>query len=148
MKIAVTGSFSYSGKYITRRLLDRGEEVITLTGHPNHPDPFNGQVTAYPLDFDEASMTKSLQSVDVLVNTYWVRFDYGHSSFAGAVDNTARLLEAAQAAGVRRFVHLSVSNADLGADLPYYRGKAQVEALIKASGLSYAILQFYPDKNG
>ena len=27
---AVTGAFGYSGKYITRRLLDRGEEVITL----------------------------------------------------------------------------------------------------------------------
>ena len=54
MKIAVTGAFSYSGKYITKRLLERGEEVITLTGHPNRPDPFNGKVKAYPLDFDEA----------------------------------------------------------------------------------------------
>jgi NADH dehydrogenase len=64
MKIAVTGSFSYSGKHITRRLLERGEEVITLTGHPNRSDPFNGQVKAYPLDFDEAGMTKSLKGVD------------------------------------------------------------------------------------
>jgi nucleoside-diphosphate-sugar epimerase len=30
MKIAVTGAFSYSGKYMTKRLLNRGEEVITL----------------------------------------------------------------------------------------------------------------------
>ncbi len=44
MKIAVTGAFSYSGKYITKRLLERGEEVITLTGHPNRPDPFGGKV--------------------------------------------------------------------------------------------------------
>ena len=57
MKIAVTGAFSYSGKYITKRLLARDEEVITLTGHPNRPDPFGGKVKAYPLDFDEASMT-------------------------------------------------------------------------------------------
>ena len=35
MKIAVTGAFSYSGKYITRRLLARGEEVIlTQEGQP------------------------------------------------------------------------------------------------------------------
>jgi len=60
MKIAVTGAFSYSGKYIAKRLLARGEEVITLTGHPNRPDPFNGKIKAYPLDFDEASMTRSL----------------------------------------------------------------------------------------
>ena len=51
MRIAVTGAFSYSGKYITKRLLERGEEVYTLTNHPNRPDPFNGKVKALPLDF-------------------------------------------------------------------------------------------------
>jgi NADH dehydrogenase len=51
MKIAVTGAFSYTGKYITRRLLARNEEVITLTGHPNRPDPFGGKVSI-SLDFD------------------------------------------------------------------------------------------------
>jgi nucleoside-diphosphate-sugar epimerase len=56
MKIAVTGAFSYSGKYITSRLLARGEEVITLTNHPNRPDPFDGKVKAFPLDFDEAGI--------------------------------------------------------------------------------------------
>ena len=51
MKIAVTGAFSYSGKYAAQRLLERGEQVITLTGHPNRPDPFDGKIKAYPLDF-------------------------------------------------------------------------------------------------
>ncbi len=51
MKIAITGAFSYSGKYIAQRLLARGEEVITLTGHPNRPDPFSGKVKAFPLEF-------------------------------------------------------------------------------------------------
>ena len=85
MKIAVTGAFSYSGKYIAKRLLARGDEVITLTGHPNRPDPFNGKIKTYPLDFDEASMAKSLQGVDVLVNTYWVRFDKGENTQPRAV---------------------------------------------------------------
>ena len=49
MKIAVTGSYSYSGKYITRRLLAKNNEVITLTGHPNRQDPFSGQVQAFSL---------------------------------------------------------------------------------------------------
>ena len=52
MKIAVTGAFSYSGKYITKRLLERGEEVFTLTNHPNRPDPFSGKVKAFPLNFN------------------------------------------------------------------------------------------------
>jgi uncharacterized protein YbjT (DUF2867 family) len=141
MKIAVTGAFSYSGKYITKRLLARGEEVITLTGHPNRPDPFNGKVKAYPLDFDEAGMTRSLQGVEVLVNTYWVRFDKGKNTQPRAVENTRKLVNAAKAAGVKRIVHISIANPSAESHLPYYWGKAANEKAVMDSGLSYAILR-------
>jgi NADH dehydrogenase len=141
MKIAVTGAFSYSGKYITKRLLDRGEEVITLTNHPNRPEPFNGKVKAYPLDFDEASLTRSLQGVEVLVNTYWVRFDKGRNTQPRAVENTRKLVNAAKAAGVRRIVHISIANPSADSHLPYYWGKAANEKAVMESGLSYAILR-------
>jgi uncharacterized protein YbjT (DUF2867 family) len=89
MKIAVTGAFSYSGKYITKRLLARGEEVITLTNHPNRPDPFVGKVKAFPLNFENpAELENNLRGVDVLVNTYWVRFDKGSNTQPQAVKNT------------------------------------------------------------
>jgi NADH dehydrogenase len=141
MKIAVTGAFSYSGKYITKRLLDCGEEVITLTGHPNRPDPFGGKVKAYPLDFEETSMTRSLQGVDVLVNTYWVRFDKGENTQPRAVENTRKLVNAAKAAGVKRIVHISIANPSADSHLPYYWGKAANEKAVMESGLSYAILR-------
>jgi NADH dehydrogenase len=141
MKIAITGAYSYSGKYITRHLLERGEEVVTLTGHPNHPDPFNGQVKAYPLDFDKEGMTNSLQDVDVLVNTYWVRFDRGENTQPRAVENTRVLVNAAKAAGVNRIVHISIANPSADSHLPYYWGKAANEKTVIESGLSYAILR-------
>jgi len=141
MKIAVTGAFSYSGKYIAKRLLERGEEVITLTGHPNRPDPFGGKVKAYPLSFDEASMTDSLQGVDVLVNTYWVRFDKGENTQPRAVENTRKLVNAAKAAGVKRMVHMSITNPSLESPLPYFWGKAVNEKAVIESGMGYAILR-------
>lgn len=141
MKIAVTGAFSYSGKYITKLLLERGEEVITLTGHPNRPDPFHGQVKAVPLDFDVAGMTQSLQGVDVLVNTYWVRFDKGENTQPRAVENTRKLVSAAKAAGVKRVVHISIANPSADSHLPYYWGKAANEKAVMESGMSYAILR-------
>ncbi|GAB4444547.1 MAG: hypothetical protein OHK0041_01000 [Anaerolineales bacterium] len=141
MKIAVTGAFSYSGKYIAKRLLARGEEVITLTGHPNRPDPFDGKVKAYPLDFDEAGMTVSLRGADVLVNTYWVRFDKDENTQPRAVENTRKLVNAAKAAGVKRIVHVSIANPSAESHLPYYWGKAANERAVIESGLSYAILR-------
>lgn len=141
MKIAVTGASSYSGKYFTKRLLEHGEKVITLTGHPNRPDPFDGQVKVYPLDFDEAGMTKSLQGVDVLVNTYWVRFDRGDNTQPRAVENTQNLVNAARAAGIKRIVNISIANPSADSHLPYYWGKAANEKTVIESGISYAILR-------
>jgi len=128
MKIAVTGAFSYSGKYITRHLLARGEEVITLTNHPNRPDPFEGRVRAFPLDFaDASSLTSSLRGADALVNTYWIRFDQGANTQPEAVTNTRRLVDAAVAAGVKRIVHISITNPSADSRLPYFWGKAANE---------------------
>jgi NADH dehydrogenase len=141
MKVAVTGSYSYSGKYITRRLLAQGHEVITLTAHPDRPDPFDGSVKAFPLDFDVTGMAHSLSGVDTLYNTYWVRFDHGQNTQARAVENTARLVHAAKSAGVRRMVHISITNPSVDSPLPYFHGKALNEQAVRESGLSYAILR-------
>jgi len=141
MKIAVTGAFSYSGKFITKQLLERGEEVITLTGHSDRPDPFGRKVKVYPLAFDEASMSRSLQGVDVLVNTYWVRFDKGKNTQPRAVENTRKLVNAAKAAGVKRMVHISITNPSAESHLPYFWGKAANEKAVIESGMSYAILR-------
>ena len=141
MKIAVTGSFSYSGKYITKRLLSQGNEIITLTGHPNRPDPFGGQVQAFPLDFDIEGMARSMAGVDTIYNTYWIRFNHGNNTQHKAVENTTRLLAAAKKAGVRRIVHVSITNPSLESRLPYFRGKALNEQAVVESGLSYAILR-------
>lgn len=142
MKNAVTGSYSYSGKYITRHLLERGEEVITLTGHPNRPDPFNGKVKAYPLDFNnEPELVQSLNGVNTLYNTYWVRFDRGENTQPRAVENTRKLVMAAVKAGVQRIVHISITNPSPDSQLPYFWGKAANEQSVIDSGLSYAILR-------
>ncbi len=142
MKIAVTGAFSYSGKYITKRLLARGEEVITLTGHPNRPDPFDGKVRALPLDFnDPRGLTESLRGVDTFYNTYWVRFDKGANTQPAAVENTRKLVRAAAEAGVRRIVHISITNPSADSPLPYFWGKAANEKAVIESGMEYAILR-------
>ncbi len=142
MRVAVTGAYSYTGKYIARRLLAVGHEVRTLTGHPGRPDPFNGAVPAYPLQFrDLAALTEALRGTSTLVDTYWIRFDRGDNTQAGAVDNTRTLLQAAKAGGVQRVIHISITNPSLQSPLPYFRGKAEIEQLIKDSGLSYAILR-------
>jgi NADH dehydrogenase len=42
---------------------------------------------------------------------------------------------------VRRIVHVSITNPEIRSPLPYFSGKAELEAELKALGLSYCILR-------
>jgi uncharacterized protein YbjT (DUF2867 family) len=142
LRIAVTGAFGYSGRYITKRLLAAGHEVITLTNSLQRPNPFGEQVKAFPFHFEEPHKLRgSLRGVHTLVNTYWVRFDHRLFTHAQAVANTRILFSAAGEAGVRRIVHVSITNPDSASDLPYFRGKAELETALKGLGVSYCILR-------
>jgi NADH dehydrogenase len=139
---AVTGAFGYSGRYIATRLLEQGQTVITLTNSMNRANPFGGKVPAYPLAFAEpGKLAAALAGVDVLYNTYWVRFNHRTFTHAQAVENTLTLFEAARRAGVRRVVHVSITNPSETSPLEYFSGKARLERALQASGLSHAILR-------
>lgn len=139
----MTGAYGFSGKYMARRLLDLRHEVITFTNSPRRANPFGESVKAFPYNFAKPEkLENSLRGVDVLINTYWVRFDNPpHFTFAQALANAKRLFDAAKRSGVRRIVHISITNPDRKSDLPYFSGKAEMEDHIKETGLSYAILR-------
>jgi NADH dehydrogenase len=136
----VTGAFSYTGRHIAEALLARGRRVRTLTRQPHPEHPLATSVDVARLAFDDG-LVESLRGADTLYNTYWVRFEHGPTTFAEAVANTARLVDAARHAGVRRIVHVSVANADAGSPFPYFRGKAETEEVVRGSGVSYAIVR-------
>jgi NADH dehydrogenase len=138
----VTGAFGYSGRYIARRLLAAGFEVRTLTNSPRREDPFGGSVSAERFHFDDrVRLVESLRGVSVLYNTYWVRFNQATFKHATAVGNTLELFAAAREAGVRRIVHVSITNPSEDSPLEYFNGKARLERALVESSLSYAILR-------
>ena len=70
MRVAVTGAFGYSGRYITHHLLEAGHEVITLTNSVHRPNPFGKMVAAFPFHFEEPEkLQDSLRGVQALINT-------------------------------------------------------------------------------
>lgn len=138
----VTGAFGFTGQQIAKRLLLRGERVRTLTNHPQPGSQLFRQLQVCPLDFGNiGQLTESLRGATVLYNTYWVRFPYGDASHETAVQNTKALIRAAEAAGVRRIVHISITNPSTDSPLSYFKGKAELELAIQASAMSYAILR-------
>jgi uncharacterized protein YbjT (DUF2867 family) len=138
----VTGAFGYTGKYITQRLLAEGRRVATLTGRSVDDSPFGDRVPALRFHFDAPEkLQQSLRGAGTLYNTYWVRFPHRRVTFDAAVANTRTLIRAAEAAGIERIVHVSITNPSCDSPLPYFRGKALVERAIRESKLSYAIVR-------
>jgi NADH dehydrogenase len=136
----VTGAFSYTGRYIAKRLLSMGEKVRTLTNHPSLD--FEKQIETFSLNFDNSQqLVNSLKGATTLYNTYWIRFEHGDVTFEKAIKNSKILINAAVTAGIERIVHISITNPDVNSPFPYFRGKAIVEKHIKNSGLNYLIIR-------
>ena len=138
----VTGAFSYTGRYVAMRLLDEGVRVRTLTRSPNAEGTLASHVEASPLDFsDPDRLSRSMRGASVLYNTYWIRYAREEYTFDRAVVNTGTLFKTEKEAGVERIVHFSVTNPSYDSELPYFRGKAQVEDVLKNLGVPYAIIR-------
>lgn len=138
----VTGGLGYSGKYIVSRLLKKGCIVRTITNSPDRPNPFGEKLDIRPMDFGSPkALTEALQGASILYNTYWVRFNHETFTHQSAVDNTRVLFKAAARAGVKRVVHVSITNPSEDSPLEYFRGKAVLEKELESSGMSYAILR-------
>jgi uncharacterized protein YbjT (DUF2867 family) len=140
----VTGAFSYSGAAIAQELQAAGRRVRTLTGHPGRgpQTAAAGGIEVRPLDFaDPAALTASMRGARTLYNTYWVRFARGAVDHPVAVTRSRVLFQAAAAAGVRRIVHVSITNPSADSPYPYFRGKAAVEQALRDLGVSHAVLR-------
>ena len=134
----VTGAFGYTGGYLAKRLAADGHRVRTLTNHPKESTDI--EVFRYAFD-DPDALVQAFAGVTVFYNTYWVRYAPGGTTYAEAVVNSRRLVDAARDAGVERIVHISITKPDAQSFYEYYRGKAAVEEAVRGSGLSYAIVR-------
>jgi nucleoside-diphosphate-sugar epimerase len=147
---AVTGATSYTGRFIAAELAERGRTVLNLTrgGRARHRGTFAPAASAEPgmveIRFppqDGAALSRALEGADTLYNTHWIRFERGDVTYQRAIDETRELLEAARAAGVRRFVHVSVIHASHDAPTAYFRAKAAAEDVVRELAPSHAIVR-------
>lgn len=143
----VTGAFSYTGRAIAERLLGAGRRVRTLS---RTSAPTGSRVDVVPFSFDDPDLLRrDLAGAEVLYNTYWIRFPHGVMTFERAVENTLTLWRCARDAGIRRVVHVSVTNASQASPLAYFCHKARLERELASHASSWAAVRptwiFGPD---
>lgn len=89
---------------------------------------------------EPASLAAACQGVETVIttaNTVLREFDIEGIDLNGSLN----LVEAAQTAGVKHFIFVSIANSDPNNPDPVLRGKGLVEQRLKSSGMPYTILK-------
>jgi uncharacterized protein YbjT (DUF2867 family) len=133
------------GGLVGRSVLAEFAPSFQIRSLHRHPAP---EESGRPVEWvrgDAATVTDwapLLQDVDVVLNVAWYRTGSARV-FAPLAEGLLRLVAAAEAAEVPRFLHISVpdATASIEASLPYMTYKRTVDRAIERSGLSYAIVR-------
>ena len=140
VKLALTGATGFVGAHLLDLALAEGHEVRALT---RRAQPARDGVTWVDGALDRPdALTSLVAGADAVIHVAGVINAADAAGFeAGNVTGTAFLLDAAEAAGVARFVHVSSLAAREPQLSLYGASKARSEALVQASPLSTAIVR-------
>jgi nucleoside-diphosphate-sugar epimerase len=151
MQVAIAGGHGKIALWLARLLRERGDSARSLIRNPDHADDVRaagGEPIVCDLESaTEAEVADAVESADAVVfaagagpgsgpERKWT-MDYG-----GAV----KLIAAAQAKGIRRYVMVSAMSADPAVEgdetfSVYLRAKGQADAELQASGLDHTIVR-------
>lgn len=141
VEVFVTGGTGYVGVPIVRRLIREGHQVRLLAREGSPPTAEAASVIRGDLASDGA-LRQGARGADAIVHLVGIIREDGGATFQAIhVEGTRRLLDAAVAAGVPRFVHMSALGADPHSKSAYARTKAQAEALVRAAPVRHAIFR-------
>lgn len=112
MKVALTGATGYTGGHLLRTLVARGDHVSALARDGSLTDELRASGARWVSGDlrDEAALQKLVEGADAVLHVAAVYRTAGHpDSYYREINvgGTRRLLEAAKASGVKRFVHTS-----------------------------------------
>jgi uncharacterized protein YbjT (DUF2867 family) len=145
--ILVVGSTGFLGQEICRRLRGQGKEVRGLVRATSDP-MFVGSLQQLGVETvqgdlkDRASLDRAVRGVDTVITTATITrsMQPGDSIEATDRDGQLSLVAAAKEAGVKQFIHVSVP-VDNFPPNPLGDAKRAVQDAVKASGMTYTILQ-------
>nr|WP_090280629.1 SDR family oxidoreductase [Mycolicibacterium komanii]CRL76775.1 NAD dependent epimerase/dehydratase [Mycolicibacterium komanii] len=150
-RILIVGGHGKVALHLARILSDRGDEVTSVFRNADHSDEVSatgaGPVVADIEALDTEALAEVVTGHDAVV--FAAGAGGGNPTRTYAVDRDAaiRVIDAAERAGVNRFVMVSYFGAKLDHGVPkdnsffhYAEAKAAADAHLRASGLRWTVL--------
>ncbi|PSQ97938.1 MAG: NAD-dependent epimerase [Bacteroidetes bacterium SW_9_63_38] len=142
MRVFLTGATGYVGSYVLRTLLDQGHRPRCLVRgsgddlvrHDDPVDVVSGDVT------DPTSLNGLLDDCDAVIHLVGIIEEHPRQGVTFErihVDGTRHVVEAARAAGVDRFIHMSANGAQPNDATGYQRTKWEAEQIVNEAGFDH-----------
>ena len=142
MKVVLAGAFGKLGSDILRALVAAGHETLAADMVIKELDGLDPNAyTTRKINVQDVENLKGLcDGAEVVITTVGLT---GASTKVNNYDidyqGNLNLLNEAKAAGVKKFVYISVINADKGDGIPMVNSKYMLEEELKKSGVPYVI---------
>lgn len=142
MIVGVTGATGFVGRHITQQLMARGHQVRALARRPARARlPAAVQLVPGSLS-DEGALATLVAGTAAVIHLVGIIVGSEADFAAVHTTGTRAVVNAARAAGVRRFVHMSALGArDEPGATAYHRTKAAAETIVRESGMSHVIFR-------
>jgi len=144
--VAVTGATGFVGRHVCRALAQSGWSVRALVrdrAKAARVLPREGVTLVQGDVADKASLDSLMRGCTAAVHCIGIRREVAPAiTFKRLhVEATRMVLEAAEAHGVTRFVHISALGTRPDAASAYHKTKFEAETLVRRSGLKWTILR-------
>lgn len=147
MKVLVTGATGFVGREALRQLRLAKHGLRVLARHPQSPQvqqllaSAEAEVSAGNIH-EPASLAAAMTGVEAVIHLVGIISEIGENTFESVhARGTENVVAAAQAAGVRRFLHMSALGTRPNAVSRYHRSKWAAEEAVRNSGLDYTIFR-------
>ena len=143
MTVAVVGATGFVGSRVVPHLAAAGHRVIAISRRGRRRDDWTDRVEARRADVDTGvGLEGALEGVDAVVHLVAIPRETGGRRFEETnVRGTGRVVIAAEHAGARRIVHLSVLGVSDDPNLAYLHSKWRGEQLVRESSLEWVVLR-------
>jgi NADH dehydrogenase len=140
MKVLITGGTGFVGRSISRGLSEAGVPHRLLSrrgiGLGGLSEGFAGSI------LDRSSLDRALVGCDRVIHLVGIISEAPGQTYEGVhTEGTRHVLDAARAAAVRRWVHMSALGTRPDAVARYHRSKWEAEQAVRSSGLDWTVFR-------
>ncbi len=144
----VTGGSGFVGGYVVKELLRRGHTPVCLVRDPDkllRRLPGSAQLRLETVRGSLAraqAIRRAVEGADAVIHLVGIIVESLGQSFRKVhVNGTRAVVDAAAAAGVKRYIHMSALGVRPNAVAGYHRTKFEAEEYVRSSGLDWTIFR-------